>query len=342
MRLSLRLRLRLRLDLRLALTVSPTQRAPQVTQLGGFWVKLAQGASVVSALPDAYAAELCQLQDAMPADPIHDVHATLRAELGAEWRQLVTHIEPEPIGSATIAQVHRATLRLPRVNGGGEIDEVEAVLKVQHPRIAKQLAIDIHASTLLAVLLGAVAPHLFRDLRPVVKELAEITRGELDFAQEACNQTLAARTLGGSGLRVRVPTVFPQLVTRRLLAMEFVDGVKLTQMRAAEADGGGGFGEAEASRVVETLVRYYGVTMHGEIFNCDPHPGNLLVDKASGDLVVLDWGQARRLSATERAAHARLFLSIMMEDVNLLGDACAAPARDRQVKGSLDPHLTLS
>ena len=165
MRLSLRLRLRLRLDLRLALTVSPTQRAPQVTQLGGFWVKLAQGASVVSALPDAYAAELCQLQDAMPADPIHDVHATLRAELGAEWRQLVTHIEPEPIGSATIAQVHRATLRLPRVNGGGEIDEVEAVLKVQHPRIAKQLAIDIHASTSTTGSgregWAGVSPHIF-------------------------------------------------------------------------------------------------------------------------------------------------------------------------------------
>ena len=95
-------------------------------------------------------------------------------------------------------------------------------------------------------------------------------------------------------------------------------------MRAAEAEGGGGFGAAEASRVVETLVRYYGVTMHGDIFNCDPHPGNLLVDRASGDLVVLDWGQARRLSTTERAAHARLFLAIMMEDVNLLGDACAA------------------
>ena len=134
---------------------------------------------------------------------------------------------------------------------------------MQHPRIAEQLAIDIHASTLLAMLLEAVAPNLFRDMRPIVRELAEITRGELDFAQawlrslsppclwvshhpwrarpslplilrclspqEASNQTLAARALGGSGLRVRVPTVFPQLVTRRLLAMEYVDGVKLTQ-----------------------------------------------------------------------------------------------------------------
>ena len=212
------MRLSLSLALSLTLTVPLTHHASQVTQLGGFWVKLAQGASVVSALPDAYAAELCKLQDAMPADPIHVVHATLRAELGAEWRQLVTQLEPDPIGSATIAQVHRATLRLPRVNGGGEIDEVEAVLKVrhppgsatpchpgcspaharlqpcaprlqpcalqvQHPRIAEQLAIDIHASTLLAMLLEAVAPNLFRDMRPIVRELAEITRGELDFAQ---------------------------------------------------------------------------------------------------------------------------------------------------------------
>ena len=57
------------------------------------------------------------------------------------------------------------------------------VPQVQHPRVAEQLAIDIHASTLLAVLLGAVAPHLFRDLRPIVRDLAEITRGELDFTQ---------------------------------------------------------------------------------------------------------------------------------------------------------------
>ena len=118
-------------------------------------------------------------------------------------------------------------------------------------------------------------------------------------------------------------------------------------MRAAEAEGGGGFSAAEASRVVETLVRYYGVTMHGDIFNCDPHPGNLLVDRASGDLVVLDWGQARRLSATERAAHARLFLAIMMEDVNLLGDACAARPALGSVKLGLarpspGPHPALT
>ena len=83
-----------------------------VTTLGGFWVKLAQGASVVSALPDAYTAELSKLQDAMPPDPLSEVESVLRDELGAGWRQLIVALEPVPIGSATIAQVHRATLRV--------------------------------------------------------------------------------------------------------------------------------------------------------------------------------------------------------------------------------------
>ena len=301
-----------------------------VTALGGFWVKLAQGASVVSALPDAYTAELSKLQDAMPPDPLSEVEAVLRDELGAGWRQLVVALEPVPIGSATIAQVHRATLRV----GGAD---VEAVLKVQHGGIGARLEIDIGASTLLAVLLGAVAPHLFRELGPVVREVAAITRAELDFTQEASNQLLAQQSLAASGLRVRVPRVIPAAVTRRVLGMEYVDGVRITELAATAS-------RAEVCRVVETLVRYYGVTMHGDIFNCDPHPGNLLVEHGSGDLIVLDWGQARRLGAAERSAHAQLFLSIMMEDVNLLGDACAglgAPFADLAAAPNATPSTMI-
>ena len=301
-----------------------------VTALGGFWVKLAQGASVVSALPDAYTAELSKLQDAMPPDPLSEVESVLRDELGAGWRQLIVALEPVPIGSATIAQVHRATLRV----GGAD---VEAVLKVQHGGIGTRLEIDIGASTLLAVLLGAVAPHLFRELGPVVREVAAITRAELDFTQEASNQLLAQQSLAASGLRVRVPRVIPAAVTRRVLGMEYVDGVRITELAATAS-------RAEVCRVVETLVRYYGVTMHGDIFNCDPHPGNLLVERGSGDLIVLDWGQARRLGAAERSAHAQLFLSIMMEDVNLLGDACAglgAPFADLAAAPNATPSTMI-
>eukprot|EP00434_Breviolum_minutum_P008450 symbB.v1.2.007455.t1/scaffold455.1/size335105/3 len=89
-----------------------------VVSLGGFWVKLAQTASVISALPDAYVDELSKLQDAMPADPLEEVEKLLSKELGRDWRE---HIELDPgpvLGSATIAQVHKATFRLPEAGGG--------------------------------------------------------------------------------------------------------------------------------------------------------------------------------------------------------------------------------
>ena len=165
-----------------------------VTILGGFWVKLAQGGSVLSIVPDAYGLELSRLQDAMPADPIEEVQRTLREELGPDWQQSITRLDPTPLGSATIAQVHRATLRLASdgsgggASGSGATREVEIVLKVQHRRVAERLDVDIHASTMIAVLLGALAPTLFKDLRPMVRELAARTRAELDFRAEAANQ----------------------------------------------------------------------------------------------------------------------------------------------------------
>ena len=287
-----------------------------VSGLGGFWVKLAQGASVMSALPEAFSAELSRLQDAMPPDPIQTVYGVLRAELGPKWRDIITHIEPKPIGSATIAQVHRARLHV-----GGSLGEVEAVLKVQHPGVAEQLEIDIYASTVLALFLETIAPHLFRDLRSIVYDLASITRAELDFRTEASNQMLAYRSLATSGLNVKVPKVYEAVVTKRLLCMEYINGVKLTEMRSSDTR----FEEEEVHLVVENLVRYYGYTIHGEIFNTDPHPGNLLVgldNEQRGTLYVLDWGQAQRLGVAERSAHAKLLLSIMMEDVNLLSEAC--------------------
>ena len=158
--------------------------------LGGFYVKLAQGASVVSALPEAFGLELSKLQDAMPPDTPSQVEAVLRQDLGAGWRELVSSFDPTPLGSATIAQVHRAKLRVGGGDdvGAGAMREVDAVLKVQHYGVGTRLELDIGASTLLAWLLGSLFPHLFRDLGAVVREIAAITRAELDFRAEASNQ----------------------------------------------------------------------------------------------------------------------------------------------------------
>ncbi len=284
----------------------------EARSLGGFWVKLAQASSVSSIMPAAYASELSKLQDAMPAEPREAIDALLRTELGDDYGDRVRLAPGPPIGSATIAQVHRAELLL-------DGHWVDGVIKVQHSGVAERLRIDIIASNLVAVIFQRLYPHLFSDLRNIARELASLTMAELDFRLEASSQQMACEYFAGSAElapRVLVPRVFPSLVTRRVLGMEYIDGMRLDELRANGAD------QAKVEQVARTLVDAFSATLSGPIFNVDPHPGNLLVDRRTGHLVLLDWGQMRRLTTTERSAYTRVFMAAAMEDPALLIDAC--------------------
>ncbi len=125
-----------------------------------------------------------------------------------------------------------------------------------------------------------------------------------------------ALLLVGACWQVMVPKVIPAFVTQRLLGMEYIDGMKISDMGRDPVRKG------EVHRVVVALIEAFSFFMQGPIFNCDPHPGNLLVDKATGKLVVLDWGQARRLRMDERVAHAKILLACAMEDSHLMIEAC--------------------
>jgi len=117
---------------------------------------------------------------------------------------------------------------------------------------------------------------------------------------------------------VLIPEVFTEFVTTRLLGMEFVEGVKITEYASTHAT------EDEKKAVLSSLLNFYGYTMHGPIFNCDPHPGNLLVDRRTGKLCVLDWGQSRQLAQHERFAYAKIFMGALMEDGYLFVEGCRA------------------
>ena len=148
----------------------------------------------------------------------------------------------------------------------------------------RSLLIDIGASQIVALLASFAFPHLFQDMRVVVKDLSVLTRAELDFRIEAQSQAtarelLAASELGGA---VFVPEVFPALATRRVLGMEYVEGENIKEVRRRGAS------ELEVTRIVTALVDAFSLTMHGEIFNCDPHPGNLMVLK-DGRPAIIDW-----------------------------------------------------
>ncbi|CAL1167735.1 unnamed protein product [Cladocopium goreaui] len=286
-----------------------------VVSLGGFWVKLAQTASVVSALHDAYVDELSKLQDSMPADSLELVEKLLTKELGSTWREHI-QLDPGPVlGSATIAQVHKATFRLPKDGG---VQEIQGVVKVQHAHVEEKLLVDIRASVLVGRLMTSLMPHMFSDVGATIQDTAAMSKAELDFRMEARNQEMARARIQEAGLDITVPAVIPEYVTKRVLAMEFVKGVKITEYAKAESS------TARRKEVMAKLIDFYGFTLHGPIFNCDPHPGNILVDKETGRLCVLDWGQVRQLSQPERFAYAKIFMAALMEDVHLFVEGCRA------------------
>ena len=118
--------------------------------------------------------------------------------------------------------------------------------------------------------------------------------------------------------QVMVPKVIPAFVTRRLLGMQYVDGLKIGDLAQDPNQ------KDAVKGVVVALIETFSYFMQGPIFNCDPHPGNLLVEKGTNKLVVLDWGQARRLNVEERIAHAQILMACAMEDSHLMMQACRA------------------
>jgi len=263
---------------------------------------------VSPALPEAYSIELSKLQDSVPPCSIEHVMRTLSEDFGPHWENRIILHDGPPLGCATIAQVHRAKIR-PRLGS----DFTDGVIKVQHPGIKENLYLDMHAAGLIANALKLLNSKMFRDFPAIFREIAELTLAELDFRTEAENQKMARLELSETSLPVMVPEVFSDLVSSRALAMEFVNGQKITDY----VKNGG-----NAQRIVQTVCEYFATSVLGPIFNTDPHPGNLFVEHGTGRLCVLDWGQARRQTLSERNGMAKLWIAAALSSPAAFIDAC--------------------
>ena len=244
--------------------------------LRGMLIKACQFASTrPDLLPPAYIRAFATLQDRVPAYSWHAIRRAIRRELGRQPDEVFARIERRPIASASIAQVHRAWLP----------DGQPVALKVQYPGIADIMMTDL-----------AILQHIVREvarfvpavqLQPILDHLRETLPLELDFRREADAMT-ALRVALQHRPDVVVPVVIPELSTRRLLVTEFVEGIKITDVAELEHAG------ISPSAVARLLYDVYAE----QIFrlgwlHADPHPGNLLVQAASGSgprLVLLDHG----------------------------------------------------
>ena len=249
-------------------------------ELGGVLIKLGQFLSIrVDLLPPEVTGELAGLQDEVPPAPLDEVLAQVEDDFGRPLAELFVRFEPEPLGAASLAQVHAARLAGEDAGeGAGPEAGEEVVVKVLRP------GIDVLVETDLAALGLAVRwlkpwKRLRRrvDLDRLASEVAATTRAELDMAAEGRNAERFARDFADDP-QVRVPRVFWPWSAARTLTLENVAFVKIADHAAIEA---AGVSRAEVARkLYRTYMRQ--IFVH-DFVHADPHPGNLFVEP-------LPWG----------------------------------------------------
>ena len=243
------------------------------SSLGATLIKAGQLASVRGdLLPAAYVQALAVLQDRVPPHPWPVIERALVAELDRPLDDVFTRVETAPVAAASLAHVHRAWLRG---------DDRPVALKVQYPEIQSLVTADLLVLRGLVATIELLEPGLRLD--PILEHLEDTLPLELDFRREAAAMVTLRRALAHRA-DVVIPDVVPELCTRRLVVMDFVDGVKITDAAALEQAG------SDPRRVARLLNQVYAEQLLKlGWLHADPHPGNLRVQPGPR-LVLLDHG----------------------------------------------------
>ncbi len=242
--------------------------------LGGLMIKLGQFmSSRLDVLPPEITKELEDLQDEVPAVPFAAIRALAEQELGVTLAQVFASIDETPIAAASLGQVYRARLS-PR--DASEAGFEGAVVKVQRPGIGEIVEVDLAALRKVGGWLNRVRLVYRRvDMPALVEEFAQTSLEEIDYLQEGANSERFAANFADND-RVRVPAIAWERTTRRVLTLEDVTAIKITDAAGLRA---AGIEPAEvASKFAE--VMFDQLFLHG-FFHADPHPGNLFVTPAA-------------------------------------------------------------
>jgi len=268
--------------------------------LEGGLIKAAQiGGARADVLPRPFIEKLGQFHDDVPARPFETLVPVIEAELGAPVDEIFASIDRQPLGAASLAQVHRARLR----------DGSDVVIKIQYPEARTVIPLDLTMVRRVAGLIQHMQSSL--DLRSLANEVTRFIAMELDFRREAQSTQRLGRILAARA-DVRVPRIHEEYTRDRVIVMEYVDGIQVTRTQALRDAG------HKLSDIGRRVGELYGAMLfeYG-FFHGDPHPGNLLV-LPDGRIGLLDFGLCKELPAN----FANLVAQMMV--AALIGDSDAA------------------
>ncbi|KAL2243002.1 uncharacterized protein LOC105158019 [Sesamum indicum] len=279
------------------------------SDLGGFFLKVAQIIGKPDLAPAAWVRRLVTLCDQAPATPYNAIKVVLEKELGQSVDELFDRFDTNPLGSASIAQVHRA-----RLKG----DKIDVVVKIQHPGVQDLMMTDIR--NLQAFALYMQKTDIKFDLYSVTKEMEKQIGYEFNFSREADAMENIRRFLYENNKKtpVLVPRVIRNMYTRRVLVMEYIDGIPILklgdEMAKRGINPGGKVAAAAKQNILKSLTLAYGqMILRSGFFHADPHPGNILICRGS-EVALLDYGQVKDLPEQLRMGYASLVLAIADND----------------------------
>ncbi|MFT5032454.1 MAG: aarF domain-containing kinase [Bermanella sp.] len=290
---------------------SPVEMRELFETLGVTYIKFGQFiASSPSIFPKEYVEEFQKCLDQTPAIPFRKVKAIIEADLGKPLDRVYSHIDQTPLASASIAQVHAATLLT------GE----DVVVKVQKPGVKMTLTTDLNAVYLLTRLFEMIVPNLDRGaVADIVEEMYQAMLDECDFVKEADNLTQFGRYLSStSNTSVVVPRPYLQASNERVLTMERFYGVALTDLEALEASG-----HDAPQSLFNAMNTWFASLTQCDFFHADLHSGNLMLLN-NGSVGFIDFGMVGRIKPSIWEATSALFMSVNQQDYAQMAESMLA------------------
>jgi predicted unusual protein kinase regulating ubiquinone biosynthesis (AarF/ABC1/UbiB family) len=267
----------------------------RMIEMRGLFIKIGQFmSSRVDILPEEYTSELSKLQDQVPPADIADIMKRVIEDIGPP-EETFSSFDETPIASASLGQVHRACLK----------DGTCIVVKVQYPGIEKVIDADIRTLSFIIKILKVFYRRINLDV--IFAEVTRVVRAELDYLQEGRNAEAFAGNFADNP-KIRIPAVHWAFTTSKVLTLEYLDGIKITDFDEIDRQG------IDRKEIARILAEAYAQMFFSDgLFHGDPHPGNIFV-RPGPEIILVDFGMVDRIRETLREGLRRGFTAVVDRD----------------------------